>query len=77
MFCLNWKSEQDSVLTPPQSDHAEGLRSTGIRENTVSVDHPRVREEHLLVNEEEPLHPLQSGVGSLQGLSPSVILSLY
>lgn len=77
MFCLNWKSEQASVLTLPQSDHAEGLRSTWVRENVVSVDHPRVRQEHLLVNEEEPPYPLQSSVGSLQGLSPSVILPLY
>lgn len=44
------------VRTPPVCP-GPWLRSTWVGENTVSVEHPGVEEEHLLVSMEEHLHP--------------------
>lgn len=45
-------------------------------ENMVIVDHPRVGEEHLIVDMDGPPHPSQSGVGYPLGHSLLVIPSL-
>lgn len=72
-LCLNWESEQASGLFVCP-DRWSG--STWVRESTVSVDHPRVGVERLLVDMEDPPHSPQSGGVYLQGLSPLVMLPL-
>ena len=72
-LCLNWESEQASGLFVCPDRWAG---STWVRESTVSVDHPRVGVERLLVDMEDPPHSPQSGGVYLQGLSPLVMLPL-